>query len=92
MLEKLLAWVRGDVPTQDDVPECPRHHQPMEMFKKVGRPARYSAQETETYELIFRCTAPGCDESATRQRVRTQIPVPGETTERPGWARARKSL
>jgi hypothetical protein len=92
VLEKLLAWVRGDEQPQDDVPICPRHDVPMELFKKVGKPARFSDQETETYQLIFRCNVPGCDESATRRRIRTQIPAPGETTERPDWAHAPKSL
>ena len=92
VLDKLIAWVRGDAPIQDDIPECPAHHVPMELFKKVGKPARFTDQETESYDLLFRCPVPGCDETASRRRVRNQIPVPGETTDRPDWARSQKSL
>lgn len=86
MIAKMTQWIRGDEPRQDDIPECRMHHVPMELFKKVGKPARYADQETETYYLLFRCTVQGCDESAERRRLRTQIPVPGERTDRPAWA------
>jgi hypothetical protein len=92
VIAKILAWVRGEEPPQDDVPVCPEHGEPMALFKKVGKPARYTDQETETYQFLYRCVVPGCDESATRRRIRTQIPVPGETTERPAWTQRRKSL
>jgi hypothetical protein len=93
MVAKLIQWIRGDEPPQDDVPVCPLHNVPMEMFKKVGKPARFSEQETEIYTLLFRCRAPGCGEHAERRRIRTQIPVPGERTPRPTWAsRDRKGL
>jgi hypothetical protein len=92
VLERFAAWLRGAELPQDDIPVCPLHDEPMQLFKKVGNPARFSDQETETYTLIFRCPVPGCDESATRRRVRTQIPAPGETTERPDWARSQKSF
>lgn len=66
---------------------CPNHDTPMELFKTVGRPARFTDQETGSYTLIYRCPIEGCDEQATRERLRTQIPVPGEGTPRPSWAK-----
>lgn len=93
MVAKLFHWIRGDVAPQDDVPVCPNHDVPMDLYKKLGKPARFAEQETQTYTLIFKCPVPGCGESAERTRVRAQIPVPGEQTARPPWAaRDRKSL
>ena len=93
MVAKMIQWIRGDMPPQDDVPLCPDHKTEMELYKKLGKPARYTDQETQTYTLMFRCTIPGCGESAERTRVRNQIPVPGERTTRPPWAsRDRKGL
>jgi hypothetical protein len=93
MIAKLMQWMRGDEADQDEIPVCRMHNVPMELFKKVGKPVRFSDQETETYYLLFRCPVQGCDESAERRRIRTQIPVPGERTERPAWAvRDRKGL
>ena len=88
-----MQWIRGDVPPQDDVPVCPRHNIPMVLYKKLGKPTRFADQEYETYTLLFKCTVSECGESAERTRIRTQIPVPGERTERPAWAsRDRKGL
>lgn len=93
MLARMIQWAKGVEPDQDELPECRMHGVPMELFKKVGKPARFHDQETETYTLIFRCPVAGCDESAERRRVRNQIPVPGQTTDRPAWAsRDRKGL
>jgi len=93
VLERLRGWVLGQPVEQDEIPSCPDHRTQMELYRKVGKPARFSDQETEAYELIFRCPVPGCGNSATRRRIRNQIPVPGEVTDRPGWAeRQPKSL
>lgn len=86
MLQKVLSWARGEVADQSEWPMCPRHDVRMDLFKKVGKPTRFTDQETETYTLIFRCPVAGCDETATRTRLRTQVPVPGEQTDRPSWA------
>ena len=93
MVAKMVQWIRGVEPPQDDVPECPEHEVPMELYKTLGKPVRFAEQETQTYTLIFKCMVPGCGETAERRRVRTQIPVPGERTVRPPWAsRDRKGL
>jgi hypothetical protein len=91
VIQRVLAFLRGDDPPQTE-PACPNHGVQMELFKKVGKPARYNDQETETYDFLYRCPVPGCDESATRRRIRNQIPVPGETTARPAWTHRQKSL
>ncbi len=87
MLQRVTRWIRGEEPSQDDHPVCGDHDVPMELFKKVGKPARFTDQQTEVYTMIYRCPVPGCAESAERRVVRNQIPVPGEITERPAWAR-----
>lgn len=93
MLQKVLDWVRGETAHESEWPECPLHGVQMEMFKKVGQPTNLTEQETETYTLLYRCPLDGCDEQATRRRIRSQIPVPGEQTPRPSWAeRDRKTL
>jgi hypothetical protein len=85
--------MKGVEPEQDDIPRCPTHGAQMLLHKKVGKPTRFTDQETSTYTLLFVCPVPGCGETAERRRIRTQIPVPGERTERPAWAsRSRKSL
>jgi hypothetical protein len=85
MVARMIDWLRGVQPPQDD-PVCRIHGEPMLLFKKVGRPARFQEQQTASYTLIYRCVVSGCDETATRTRVRNQIPAPGELTERPVWA------
>lgn len=87
MLQKVLDWARGEVAENTEWPVCPVHETRMELFKTVGTPARFTDQETTGYTLIFRCPEPGCDEQATRNRLRTQAPVPGENTKRPSWAK-----
>ncbi|HUG15050.1 MAG TPA: hypothetical protein VMM78_08525 [Thermomicrobiales bacterium] len=85
MLARMVDWLRGVQSPQGD-PVCRMHGVPMELHKKVGRPARFQEQQTASYTLLYRCVVPGCNETDTRTRVRNQIPAPGETTERPIWA------
>lgn len=93
MLQKVLDWARGTVAEEAGWPMCPLHDVRMELFKKVGDPTRFTAQETERYTLLFRCPNEDCDEQQTRTRLRSQIPVPGENPERPSWAkRNRQSI
>ena len=80
VLQRVLDWARGEVAEQTDWPVCPLHDEPMELFKTVD-------QETPLYTLIYRCPREDCDEQATREKIRTQIPVPGEKPRRPSWAK-----
>ena len=86
-MKELLRWLRGSTFDDEDesAPECPDHGVEMDLFKYVGKPARFSGQATQTYTLIYRCPVPGCDRIAERERVRYQIPVRGEQTRRPAW-------
>lgn len=86
-MSKLLRWIRGTTPGEEETPVCPDHGVEMELFKKVGKPARFADQATQTYTLLYRCPVPGCDHTATRERVRNQIPVAGEQTARPAWSK-----
>lgn len=86
MLQKVLDWARGEVAEETDWPVCPLHNERMELFKTVGTPTRFTDQETPRYTLLYRCIHRDCDEQATRDRLRYQIPVPGENTRRPSWA------
>jgi hypothetical protein len=91
-IQRSVDWLLGRE-QPDDIPHCPDHDEPMELFKKVGKPARYNDQETETYSLLFRCPVPGCNQTAVREWRRTQIPVPGAAPPRPRWAlRRNKSI
>lgn len=93
VVQRSIDWLLGKEPSQDGTPYCPDHDEPMMLYKKLGKPARYSDQEAETYDLLYRCPVPGCDNTASRSRVRNQIPVPGESTPRPRWAvRRNKSV
>lgn len=93
VVQNAVNWLLGREREQDDIPLCPDHHEPMTLYKKVGKPARFSDQDSASYDVLFRCPIPGCDITASRQRVRSQIPVPGENTARPRWAlRRHKSV
>lgn len=86
VLQSILDWIRGTAPENEEWPVCPVHYQPMELIRTLGTAARYSDQESVPYTLLYRCAVEGCDEQATRDRLRTQVPVPGTSTKRPAWA------
>jgi hypothetical protein len=69
------------------IPVCPDHHLEMRLRGRLGKPSRFSDQSEEEYTLIYFCPADGCNQTATRVRVRTQIPVPGEAPDRPIYSR-----
>jgi len=69
------------------IPHCPDHHVEMVLRGKQGRPTRFSDQSEEEYTLIYYCPVEGCNQTATLQRLNTQIPVPGESPRRPDFAR-----
>lgn len=69
------------------IPHCPEHGIEMRLRGKMGRPARFSDQTEEEYTLIYFCPAPDCGQTATVDRKRSQIPVPGAPQSRPDYAR-----
>ncbi|MDQ3695308.1 MAG: hypothetical protein M3464_17020 [Chloroflexota bacterium] len=69
------------------IPHCPDHQVEMVLRGKQGRPTRFSDQSEEEYTLIYYCPVEGCNQTATLQRLNTQIPVPGESPRRPDFAR-----
>lgn len=72
---------------QPAIPECPDHRVEMRLRGKQGRPTRFADQSEEEYTLIYFCPVEGCNQTAQVDRVKTQIPVPGEPPERPAFAR-----
>jgi hypothetical protein len=69
------------------VPICPDHDVEMRVRGKMGRPTRFSSQTEEEYTLVYFCPVEGCNHTEMVSRVRTQIPVPGESPARPSFAR-----
>lgn len=69
------------------VPICVDHDVEMRIRGKLGRPSRFADQTEEEYTFIYFCPIDGCNHTATRQRTRSQIPVPGESPTRPGFSR-----
>ncbi len=69
------------------IPLCPDHGIEMRLRGKLGRPSRFTDQTEEEYTFIYFCPIDGCNQTAFRERVRAQIPVPGEAPARPGFSR-----
>jgi hypothetical protein len=86
-VQKVLDVVLRRNRMEPDVPLCPDHKVEMRLRGKQGRPTRFSAQTEEEYTLIFFCPVEGCNQTGTRKRTKTQIPVPTEYPERPSFAR-----
>lgn len=87
MVQRVLDIVlRRDRP-DSEIPLCPDHKVEMRLRGKQGRPSRFSDQTEEEYTLIYFCPVDGCNNTATRKRVKTQIPVPGEAPPRPSYSR-----
>lgn len=70
-----------------DIPICAEHQVQMRLRGKQGRPARFSDQTEEVYTLIYFCPVEGCNKTAEVKRAASQIAVPGESPERPTFAR-----
>ncbi len=66
-------------------PDCPVHDVEMDLRGKMGRPSRFSNMSEEDYTFIYYCPVDGCNETAERQVVRREIPVPGTTPKRPDF-------
>jgi hypothetical protein len=86
-VQKVLDVIFRNARVEPETPVCPEHKVEMRLRGKFGRPARFSNQTEETYTLIYFCPTDGCNETATRNPVKTQIPVPGEAPDRPSFAR-----
>lgn len=84
-MQAFLNAIFGIHPEIDDVPMCPDHKVEMRLRGKMGRPARFSDTIEQQYTLIFFCPVAGCNNTATSQQVRAQ--VPGEGTPRPDYSR-----
>jgi hypothetical protein len=69
------------------IPVCPDHGIEMRLRGKQGRPTRFDQQSEEEYTLIYFCPVDECNQTAEVERFKSQIPVPGEPPERPGFAR-----
>ncbi|MGI8404229.1 MAG: hypothetical protein ACR2OE_05600 [Thermomicrobiales bacterium] len=69
------------------IPVCPDHDVEMRLRGKLGRPTRFTDQTEAEYTFIYFCPIDGCNQTAFRERTRSQIPVPGEAPARPGFAR-----
>lgn len=86
-MQKALDVILRRNSVTPEVPVCPDHGNEMRLRGRIGRPTRFSAQTEEEYTLIYFCPVHQCNQTDTRQRVKTQIPVPGESPERPIFSR-----
>ncbi len=75
------------VPVPPEIPVCPEHETEMRLRGKLGKPTRFSDQSEEEYTLIYFCAVEGCSQTEERVKVRTQVPVPGESPRRPRFSR-----
>ena len=85
LLDKILGREQND----PAIPDCPVHHTEMRLRGKLGRPSRFADQQEQEYTLIYFCPVEECNETATREHRRSQIPVPGASPERPMFSRVR---
>jgi hypothetical protein len=86
-VQKVLDVILRKARVSPEIPLCPDHHVEMRLRGKLGRPTRFSDQTEEEYTLVYFCPVEGCNHTDTRTRVKTQIPVPGESPERPAFSR-----
>lgn len=86
-MQRVLDIVLRRTRIDPEIPRCPDHDVEMRLRGKQGRPTRFDAQTEEEYTLIYFCPVEACNQTDTRKRANTQIPVPGESPERPPFAR-----
>ncbi len=86
-MPSLIDVIFRRVPVEPEIPVCPDHRIEMRLRGKLGKPTRFAEQAESEYTMIYFCPAEECNQTATRVRVRTQIPVPGESPERPTFSR-----
>lgn len=86
-MQKVLDTILRRNTVLPEIPVCPDHDAEMRLRGKLGRPTRFTAQTEEEYTLIYFCPVDGCNHTETRVKVKTQIPVPGESPARPTFSR-----
>jgi hypothetical protein len=87
VVRQVLDWVFKREREEPDVPLCSDHHTPMQLRGYIGRPARFTYQQNESYTVIYYCPVQGCNETAERELSMTQIPVPEVSPRRPDYSR-----
>jgi hypothetical protein len=88
-MPSLLDTILGRKSNEPAIPDCPDHHVDMHLRGKLGRPSRFADQTEQEYSLIYFCPVEACNQTATRELRRTQIPVPGAAPSRPLFSRVR---
>jgi hypothetical protein len=86
-MQRMLDIILGRQREIPAIPICPAHKVEMHLRGKLGRPTRFADQTEEQYTFIYYCPVEECNETDTRERVRTQIPVPNESPLRPVFSR-----
>lgn len=86
-MQRVLDVILRRNVVESAVPICPDHKVEMRLRGTQGRPTRFSAQIEEEYTLIYFCPVEACNQTATRKRTKSQIPVPGEPFDRPEYSR-----
>lgn len=86
-MQRVLDVVLRRNVARPETPICPEHKVEMMLRGKMGKPTRFSSQSEEEYTLIYFCPVEACNQTDMVTKVRTQIPVPGESPRRPSFAR-----
>lgn len=86
-MQRMLDTILGREREIPAIPVCSDHKVEMHLRGKLGRPTRFTDQTEEEYTLIYYCPTEECNQTDTRERARTQIPVPNEPPDRPSFAR-----
>lgn len=86
-MQRVFDIVLRRVRPQPEIPLCPDHQTEMRLRGKLGRPTRFTDQTEEQYTLVYFCPVPNCNHTAERTRAATEIPAPGQSPERPSFAR-----
>jgi hypothetical protein len=88
-MPSLLDTILGRNANDPEIPDCPDHHVDMRLRGKLGRPTDFQVQTEGSYTFVYFCPVDGCNQTATREHRRTQIPVPGAPPKRPVFSRRR---
>ena len=86
-MPSLIDVIFRRVPEEPEIPVCPDHKVEMRLRGKLGKPTRFWNQAQAEYTLIYFCPESQCNNTEMRTKVRTQVPVPGESPARPEFSR-----